>query len=298
MERPKLTKEEFKFLTKLKPWRSVLSGIRIYLSIIVVIVSSIYVFEKYGAWSVLCIGFVIVAALQHALSIMLHETVHTLFFSHKKWNDLIGNIFFAYPIGFSLLYRDIHLSHHRYLGEEIDPDLHNYKDFPSSKSIFVKKIFLDFSGIGAFIQFVYLVSRKENNNSSHYHLVGVASAQLMILALFWYFGSAEMYLILWLLPLVTFTKGLTQLRNLAEHLCREEALKGYQRTRTFKSNVFERFFIAPLYFNYHAEHHWYPMIPYYNLPKAHYILQQNEAYFTFVDFSVSYVDTIRKAVNS
>jgi fatty acid desaturase len=37
---------------------------------------------------------------------------------------------------------------------------------------------------------------------------------------------------------------------------------------TFLSNPVERVFLAPLNMNYHAAHHLWPSIPYYNLARA------------------------------
>ncbi len=37
---------------------------------------------------------------------------------------------------------------------------------------------------------------------------------------------------------------------------------------TYLSNPIERMFVAPMNMNYHAAHHLWPSIPYYNLPIA------------------------------
>jgi len=43
------------------------------------------------------------------------------------------------------------------------------------------------------------------------------------------------------------------------------------------SNPLERLFVAPLNMNYHAAHHLWPSIPYYNLPLADAEIRQHPA---------------------
>jgi fatty acid desaturase len=58
-------------------------------------------------------------------------------------------------------------------------------------------------------------------------------------------------------------------RAFAEHSQPEpDHLADKHRLVTYLSNPIERFFIAPLNMNYHAVHHLWPSIPYYQLPKA------------------------------
>ncbi len=64
------------------------------------------------------------------------------------------------------------------------------------------------------------------------------------------------------------------IRSVSEHfgdLAYDHELTG---SRTVKTNAVERFFIAPHNVGYHLEHHLYPGIPYYNLPKLHQLLME------------------------
>src|SRR3546814_7929215 len=59
-------------------------------------------------------GFVIGSRIQ-CLAVMMHDACHGMLFSNRRLNDLIGDIFVAYPLGFSIdLYRANHMYHHRY----------------------------------------------------------------------------------------------------------------------------------------------------------------------------------------
>ncbi len=290
---PLLTSHDLQRLYKRRNLRPVLAIFRIYGSVTIAIVLGIIL-------PPLFLIFIIptIAALQHAISILLHEAVHSLLFKSRRTNEVVGNII-SYPIGFSLSYREIHFPHHAHLGTPgEDPDLHNYEEFPTTWPGLARKLLLDFSGISAIIQFLSKNTLTHTEKKTPMiHLAGILGAQLIIFSFFFISGHPWHYLILWIIPLVTITKGLAQLRNLAEHLTRpERAPYGAQRIRTFKSSLIERFFLAPLNFNYHAEHHWYPMIPYYNLPEAREILQKQEGFSLHAKWCKSYMSALKEAV--
>lgn len=284
---PKLENEELKLLYKKQWLRPLLGILRVYTLLILVIAIAI---NLGGFWLIPAI--VIIGALQHAMSILQHEAVHTLLFPNKKINEFVGTYLISYPIGFSLDYRKVHLNHHRYLGTESDPDETNYRDFPNTKSALIKKIIFEFSGLSALKQFL----GSNSNGASQGHFIGIALTQFIIFCIFFLVKSPFLYFVLWLIPLVTVTKGLAQIRNLAEHLVRKEPISGAERIRTFKSSRVERFFLAPFNFNYHAEHHWYPMVPYYNLPSLRKIIKDRDGYKEGTEWSESYIKTIKQAV--
>jgi fatty acid desaturase len=77
---------------------------------------------------------------------------------------------------------------------------------------------------------------------------------------------------------------MTHLRNMARHvMVRDVGDPELSRYRTTLVGPVERFFLAPMHFNYHAEHHFYPMIPWHNLPEAHRILSRHPHYANVVD---------------
>lgn len=82
-------------------------------------------------------GVVIGSRIQ-CLAVMMHDACHGLLFSNRRFNDLIGDFFVAYPLLMSIdLYRANHMVHHRYTNtvrdydyrvQRKDPDQH----FPKS----------------------------------------------------------------------------------------------------------------------------------------------------------------------
>jgi fatty acid desaturase len=76
------------------------------------------------------------------------------------------------------------------------------------------------------------------------------------------------YPVLWLVPLYLAFMA-DNFRAFAEHSHpRGDAWANEHRLITFLSNPLEQPFVAPLNMNYHAAHHLWPSIPYYNLPAA------------------------------
>jgi fatty acid desaturase len=53
-----------------------------------------------------------------------------------------------------------------------------------------------------------------------------------------------------------------------------DSIDPLRNTRTTKTNLLERAFIAPYFVNYHLEHHLLFYVPCYNLPKLHDILMR------------------------
>jgi fatty acid desaturase len=236
-------------------------------------------------------AFVLIAGLQHHLSIVHHEAVHHLLFPSRRWNELIGCVA-AYPVGFTMAYRRQHFDHHNLLGTDRDPDLPNYRSYPATLSMMLLAIAKDLSGVAAVTQFMRQSRHTPRppsmdepfSSKSRRDVVGLAAAQLGVLAAFWAVGHPTLYFTLWLLPLVTLTKTLTHLRNIARHAqVRDVGDPELSRYRTTRVGPIERFFFAPMNFNYHAEHHFYPMIPWHNLPEAYRLLSSHPAYAKAVE---------------
>ncbi len=248
---------------------------------------------SYGGW-VIVPAFLLVSALQHALSILQHEAVHGLLYRNHRLNDFIGAWLLSYPIGFSMDYRLTHFAHHRLLGEAGDPDLANYLPFPADRKVMMRKALYEFMGLGAIRQFF---GPSVNSSGARSRLFQIVVTQAVIFFGFYSAGQPLMYFALWLLPLVTLTKGFAQFRNLAEHLIRPNAPGVNERLRTFQSSFLERFFFAPLNFNCHAEHHWYTSVPYYRLPALRKLLRARAAdYSQFAEWTPSYVAAWKEAI--
>jgi fatty acid desaturase len=75
--------------------------------------------------------------------------------------------------------------------------------------------------------------------------------------------------LLWLLPLYVHSYLADTMRSFLEHSHPEADDKADDhRMITYASNRVDRAIFAPMNMNYHAAHHLWPSIPYYNLPIA------------------------------
>jgi fatty acid desaturase len=67
-------------------------------------------------------------------------------------------------------------------------------------------------------------------------------------------------------------------RGVAEHFGSMEYDEELGSTRTVNPYFWERWFFGPHNINYHLEHHLFPGVPFYNLPKLHAVLMSDGAY--------------------
>jgi fatty acid desaturase len=74
------------------------------------------------------------------------------------------------------------------------------------------------------------------------------------------------YGILWVLPSVTLLGAIFRMRAISEHVGTPNGHE-LNATRHIVGTWWERLLIAPLNVNHHLEHHLFPAVPLYNLPK-------------------------------
>jgi fatty acid desaturase len=90
------------------------------------------------------------------------------------------------------------------------------------------------------------------------------------------------YLVFWVLPLLTVLQPILRLRAICEHgavsdLSSPLTAARSNNTRGRWLNWLSRFFLFPHHVNYHLEHHLYPAVPHYHLPRLHALLQAKGA---------------------
>ncbi len=115
----------------------------------------------------------------------------------------------------------------------------------------------------------YLASSSERKQVlGEYAILLLACATLIFCAL--HFGFFEGVLHYWIFPGI-FTALFANLRGWAEHMLTRPG-HPLTQTRTVTSNKLLSFLNVNL--NYHLEHHLFPAIPWYNLPRVHRLLQE------------------------
>ena len=102
--------------------------------------------------------------------------------------------------------------------------------------------------------------------------VAVIIAQIILIAFFVLSGAPWWsYFVLWIAPIYFCVFLADEIRAFCDHAVpamTEREADGY-RLITFRPSWLEAIFLSPRNMNYHAEHHLWPGIPYYNLPEAH-----------------------------
>ena len=172
-------------------------------------------------------------------------------------------------------YRATHLIHHKYKHTLKDPD--NLDANISNKTLRVLVYYLWFAIGGVIYSCILAVTGVFRSTLFIDRVICFLEVALMSLFYYLLFTSISEET-LWVL-----TKGwligiplaiiILNIRGLSEHtqLIHSEPPDPIKSTRTVLSNRFVRFFFNNQ--NYHLEHHLFPRVPWYNLPKVHQVLK-------------------------
>jgi fatty acid desaturase len=200
----------------------------------------------------------IVGNRQLGLNILMHDAAHALLHKNRKVNDFMAYWFCAPEL---YIYRPYHLQHHRFVQQSEDPDLVLSKPFPITRASLNRKMIRDLTGQTFFKQY--------NKTRMFYICNGLGLLAFSLAGLWW------AWVLMWLLPMMTWLPLVSRLRNIAEHaLIVEGDTDPLRHARTTYASWLERALIAPYWVNYHCEHHMFTQIPCWNLPKAHQLLIQ------------------------
>jgi fatty acid desaturase len=233
---------------------------------------------------------VLIAAQQHAMFVLAHEAAHYRLFSNRRLNDLVGRLLGGLA-GLSMCaYRVIHRLHHNHLYGEQDPDIALHGGYPRGKSYLLRKLATDLAGLTAWKTYRYffgapaadartkVAQRPLDDTSPALRRAAlndrwsVAAIQLgmplAVAALFGWQGLFK-YLVLWVLPAVTVLQAILRLRAIYEHGAPAEYGSPLSAARTNLVGPLARLLMFPHHVNYHIEHHLFPAVPHYRLPRLH-----------------------------
>jgi fatty acid desaturase len=244
------------------------------------------------------VAIFVIARCQHALMVLAHDAAHFRLLENRFWNDFVGHWICFWPVGSSLEgYRNVHLSHHRYLHTDKDPDLSLSRPYPATAASWRRKLIRDISGISELQIRGYI---KVENGRSHlargrllrdFTAAAIARrlALLGFLATLLYFGYFLAFIVLWVIPQMTVQRVISRIRAVLEHGGVPDANDGLLNARTIISpNRVMRFMMNPHHVAYHLEHHLFPAVPHYNLPRLHLALAADPRYEkALVEYSYS-----------
>ena len=238
-----------------------------------VVIGAAVAFDHPAAW--VAAFFVMGAWFQRALT-LFHEASHRLLFSNRRINDLVGEKFIgwiAFGDGGSG-YRLAHSQHHRDEFGPKEPDFLLYARYPIPRDSLRRKLLRDAFGISGWKNlkpvFVGLFTPGRRVRA-----VRFLSGQALVFACFALLGHPWLYLLLWLLPWMTYWRVANRLRALAEH---GGMTRSPDRRRT-THHVHQGFLATHVFLSqaigYHLAHHVDSGIPMANLPKLHRALEED-----------------------
>lgn len=288
-----LTAQELQQLTKLRTWRSVF-GVT---SDWILIASAFVLIIFYPNPLTYIFSLILISRQQLALALLMHDGSHRRLAATGKVSDFIAQWLCAAPLFFSMFsYQKLHLKHHRDPLVKDDPDYSLISGYPITKMSLARKLFRDAIGLSyiKFIRYFIYMARKpktqldiakatiETKKSGTTHQ-GSMSLSAVVLSIFltngfifsalYLLDHPWLYLTHWFLPMATSLQVLLRIRGIAEHAGYQPNPDQRMNSRTVV-NPIQTMIFAPHYAHYHLEHHIYPAIPYYNLPKVHKLMRE------------------------
>lgn len=221
----------------------------------------------------------IIGSRQLGLAVLMHEGAHGGLARAPRLNMFVSQWFCGFPVGVDTRrYRDYHLHHHAHAQTRRDPDLVLSAPFPVTPASLRRKLLRDLTGQTGLKQRRAQIRAAMGDASLPWrarlarfwaNLGGTIIANLVLLAASIAAGAWWLYPLAWLVPLLTWQQAVTRVRNIAEHAVLPVEGDQMAVARTTLTGPVGRFFLAPYWVNYHAEHHLLMYIPCYRLKAMH-----------------------------
>jgi fatty acid desaturase len=262
-------------------------------------------------WAV-ATGVVIVLLMglrMNAFGVVLHEGSHGFLAKSRKVNDRLCNWGIAFwTINSVEEYRPTHRLHHRYLGQERDPDRVFYL-VPPRRGALTSLLVQDLVGITAFRRATTRISGTSQESGAPASLlarpqllVGKLITQLVVLGQFLLFQGIYrgllFYAVFWLVPIVCMYPMILRLKTITEHF--DAGLRDPNNVqwtaRTSYAGRLQNHLVGAR-MEYHFEHHVLPTIPYRGLKRLHHQLNETGLYARHSEvISHGYVRFLARAV--
>jgi fatty acid desaturase len=234
--------------------------------------------------------------VQNRLGCLIHESSHYLLFKNRKVNDVIANLFVAFPLfGVISNYRIGHWGHHRHVNDpEKDPDLlrlskHYPAKFPIGKRQFLLEYVLyqllthkALSYLKGRAEYVAFMMRHKPVSGQDPLGKGVTwtmriSYYVAGAALLTYFGWWPHFLLLWIVPMITFYPATLYLRELGHHGNYPDS-GDFTNSRVYEGYWLEREIFFPFSEQNHVLHHMFPTLPWHKMRQGHDVMMRYPPY--------------------
>jgi fatty acid desaturase len=263
------------------------------------------------AWSI-PLGILVVLLMglrMNAFGVILHEGSHGFLAKSRTVNDRICNWGVAFwTINSVEEYRPTHRLHHRYLGQEQDPDRVFYL-VPARRGALTGLLLQDLFGVTAFRRATSRVSGTSEVSGAPasllarpHLLVGKFVTQLIIVGQFVLVQGVPrgllFYVVFWLVPIVCMYPMILRLKTITEHF--DPALRRANTinwiARTSSASWLQNHLVGAR-MEFHFEHHVLPTIPYRGLKALHRQLSRSDLFERHTEvISHGYVQFLSRAV--
>ena len=262
-------------------------------------------------WAIaLGVAIVLLMGLRmNAFGVILHEGSHGCLAKSRPLNDKLTNWLSAFwTINSVEEYRPTHRLHHRYLGQDRDPDRTFYL-VPARHGALTFMVLQDLLGVTAFRRATTRIAGTSTESGAPASLlarpqllVGKAVTQVVILGQFILFQGVLrgilFYAVFWLVPIVCLFPMIVRLKTITEHY--DEGLRGDRMvqwtSRTSCASWLQNHLIGSR-MEYHFEHHIVPTIPYGGLRRLHEDLDAKGVFTSRADLlSGGYAKFLTRAV--
>lgn len=231
--------------------------------------------------------FVIAGWTQTRLSCLVHESSHYSLFKNRKVNDIVANLFVAFPF-FGLIsnYRIGHWGHHRHVNDpEHDPDLHRLlkhhpRNFPIPRwRVWVEYVLLQLSPHKAYSylkgRFLYVAATMKHKRVKGQEALSPAATWGLRIAFYGTLATVLTlggwwihYFLFWLVPLISVYPATLFLREVAHHGNYPDN-GDFTNSRVYEGYWLEREIFFPFGEWNHVLHHMFPTIPWHKMREAH-----------------------------
>jgi fatty acid desaturase len=260
-----------------------------------------------GQWWAYPLAWLVIATRQQAMGVLLHEGAHRLLFTNRTVNDVVCDLFLAFPLGMSTtLYRDTHYRHHRFTNTDEDPDYvwqQHEPEFRWPKTRREAWWLLVQSALGINLYKatkVYLQWSPATNLFQPLSKAFPLQSRLLYVA-----SSAAVFLVIigtntviplmlvYAVPGLTLVNLFNRIRATAEHI-RTPGTHELNSTRTVIPTLWERLTVAPFGISYHLEHHLFPSVPGRQLAALHKVLMEDEEFCRRAHVTRAYTGVVRE----
>ena len=215
-------------------------------------------------WIFITPGIIATALALNAFVLLVHDGMHGLLFASRRANwaasVLLGSTFL---MSFSA-YRVLHTRHHMFLGDPRDPD--DYNNYTGRRSLVWSLHFLRLS-VGSLLYLVAIpiLAIKHGTGEERRRILVEYAFLAAVYSIALRFAPVPYLALGWFIPLLI-VGTLTAIRGFTQHGI-TDASDPYTASRTILPNPVVGFFL--LHENYHLEHHLFPEVPSYHLPRLH-----------------------------